>query len=124
MVEQFYFLLAECAMTIRKFIFIFLLFLLPPQTVAGEVLTEDTLWQGEITLSDDLLVPSGVTLSIAPGTTIIINPAESTRIDPEYISHYSEIVVRGSLRVDGTALEPVSFQLGKTGEGDDRWAGI
>ena len=108
----------------RKFIFIFLLCLLPPQTVTGEVLTEDTLWQGEVTLSDDLLVPSGITLTIAPGTIIIINPAESTKIDPEYISHYAEILVRGSLRANGTVLQPVSFQLGKTGEGDDRWAGI
>jgi hypothetical protein len=108
----------------RKFIFIFLLCFLPVQTVTGAALTEDTLWQGEVTLSDDLLVPSGVTLTIAAGTTIIINPAESTKIDPEYISHYTEILVRGSLRAEGTVLQPVSFQLAKTGDGDDRWAGI
>ena len=123
-IEQCCFLFTECPMTMRKFIFIFLLCLLPPQTVTAEVLTEDTLWQGEVTLSEDLLVPSGVTLTIAAGTTIIINPAESTKIDPEYISHYTEILVRGSLRADGTVLQPVSFQLAKTGEGDDRWAGI
>ena len=108
----------------RKYILIFLLCLLPVQTVTGEVLTEDTLWQGEVTLSDDLLVPTGVTLTIAAGTIIIINPAESTRIDPEYISHYTEILVRGSLRAEGTVLQPISFRLAKTGEGDDRWAGI
>jgi hypothetical protein len=118
------FLYTECAMTMRKFIFIFLLCLLPAQTATGEVLTEDTIWQGEVTLSDDLLVPSGVTLTITAGTTIIINPAESTKIDPEYISHYTEILVRGSLRAEGTVSQPISFHLAKTGEGEDRWAGI
>jgi len=124
MIEQSCFFFAESAMTIRKFFFIFLLCLLPAQAVAGEVLTEDTLWHGEVTLSDDLLVPSGVTLTIEAGTTIIINPAESTKIDPEYLSHYAEILVRGSLRAQGTDLQPVIFKLGKTDEGDDRWAGI
>jgi len=119
-----FFIFAECEVTMRKFIFIFLLCFLPAQTVTGEVLTEDTLWQGEVSLSDDLLVPPGVTLTIAAGTTIIINPAESTKIDPEYISHYTEILVRGSLRSEGNVLQPVSFQLAKKGEGDDRWAGI
>jgi len=85
---------------------------------------KDTLWQGEVTLSDDLLVPSGVTLTIAAGTIIIVNPAESTKIDPEYLSRYTEILVRGSLRAEGTDLQHVSFRLAKTGEGDDRWAGI
>jgi hypothetical protein len=108
----------------RKFIFIFLLCLLPAQTVTGEILTEDTLWQGEVILSDDLLVPSGVTLTIVAGTKIIINPAESTKIDPEYLSHDTEILVRGSLRANGTVLQPISFQLAKTGENNDRWAGI
>ena len=108
----------------RKFVLLFVLCLLSAQAVNGAVLTEDTLWQGEVSLDDDLLVPSGISLTIAAGTTVIINPAESTKIDPEYISHYTEILVRGSLRTEGTASQPVSFRLAKTGEGDDRWAGI
>jgi hypothetical protein len=108
----------------KTFFYIFLLCLLPAQTVAGEALTEDTFWHGEVTLSDDLLVPPGVTLTIAAGTTIIINPAKTTKIDPEYLSHQVEILVRGSLRAEGTELQPILFKLGKTDEGSDRWAGI
>jgi len=123
-IEQCCFFFTECKVTMKTFFYIFLLCLLPAQTVAGEALTEDTFWHGEVTLSDDLLVPSGVTLTIAAGTTIIINPAKSTKIDPEYLSHYLEILVRGSLRAEGTELQPVLFKLGKTDEGTDRWAGI
>lgn len=41
-----------------------------PCWARGAVLTADATWKGEVTLTDDLLVPPGVTLTILPGTVI------------------------------------------------------
>lgn len=94
----------------------------------AEVLTADTVWQGEVNLDDDLLIPAGVTLTVKPGTQVRMSAAESTKIDPEYISHQNEILVRGTLRVEATAEAPANFSLGQgdAGAGGEtpRWAGI
>jgi hypothetical protein len=108
----------------RKFIFILLLCILPTTKAVSAVLTKDTLWQGAVSISDDILVPAGVTLTIAAGTTINVSPAESTKIDPEYLSHYTEILVRGTLRAAGSVLQPITFQLLHTAGSEGRWAGI
>src|SRR5512137_1641041 len=81
---------------------------LSPGLVAAAVLTTDTVWQGEVRLDEDVLVPAGVTLTVAPGTRITVSAAESTKTDPEYLSPLAEITVRGILRVTGTRERPVS----------------
>ncbi|AJE02480.1 right-handed parallel beta-helix repeat-containing protein [Geobacter pickeringii] len=93
----------------------------PPGAVAG-VLTADTVWQGKVTVGEDLLVPAGVTLTVRGGTTVTVTAAESTKTDPEYLSPLTEITVRGRLVVEGTAGAPVVF----SGEGKKagEWAGI
>ncbi len=110
--------------TMRHFFFIFPLCVLSLKTATGAVLVEDTLWQGEVSIKDDILVPTGVTLTIAAGTVITITPAESTKIDPEYLSHSTEMLVRGTLRAQGTITQPISFRLSTEAADDDRWAGI
>lgn len=105
-----------------QFIFCIAL-LLAPLTVQGEVLTEDTLWQGKVEIREDVLVPEGVTLTLAAGTAVRVQAAESTKIDPEYLSHQTEIMVRGTLKILGESNQRVSFSL--SGEADQgRWAGI
>ena len=99
------------------------LFLLFPTFAAAGVITKDTVWQGEVALQDDVLVPAGVTLTIRPGTVVRVAAAESTKTDPEYMSPLTEITVRGTLKVEGTAKSPVLF--GSAGEGKaGNWAGI
>lgn len=92
--------------------------------VQAEVLTGDTVWQGQVHLADDLLIPAGITLTVKAGTVITVSPAESTKIDPEFISHQTEILVRGVLKVQGAADSPVIFTGEKSGDDDARWAGI
>lgn len=96
--------------------------------VAAEVLTEDTVWQGEMTVAEDVVVPAGVTLTVRAGTVVTLQAAENTKIDPEYLSHQTEITVRGALLVEGSAVSPVLFRLAEgspaSDMGDDRWAGI
>lgn len=89
----------------------------------AEVLTTDTVWQGQVHLEDDLLIPAGVTLTVKAGTVVTVSSAESTKIDPEFISHQTEILVRGALKVQGTPDAPVTF-TGEKADDDSRWAGI
>ncbi len=105
------------------FIAIFAFLLGVPRQAPATVLTADTVWKGEIALTEDVLVPAGVTLTIAPGTIIKVSGAESSKTDPEYLSPLVELTVRGVLRADGTLQAPIRFSSAiKMQEGG--WAGI
>ncbi len=110
--------------TLRLAAFMFLVLVAPALPCYAEVLTTDTVWQGQVHLADDLLIPAGITLTVKAGTVITISPAESTKIDPEFISHQTEILVRGVLKVQGNSETPVSFTGEKSVDKDTRWAGI
>jgi parallel beta-helix repeat protein len=102
-------------------IMILVLFLLVPPVARGTVLTSDTVWSGEVSVTEDVLVPAGVKLTITPGTVIRVAPAEMTKTDPEYLSSMTEITVRGALITEGNDESPVVFR----GTGHDiTWAGI
>jgi len=107
---------------LRNFLFIVVLFL-TPSIVTAHVMTSDALWEGEVLISEDILVPEGITLTIKPGTNIKIAPTESTRTDPEYMSPSTEITIRGTLNVLGTKEAPVSFTITRGNESTG-WAGI
>lgn len=92
--------------------------------IAG-VLTGDSVWSGEMVLAGDVLIPAGSALTIEAGTTLYVRPAENTKIDPEYLSPLTELLVRGTLRIAGTAEEPVRFlPLNSPAWEDIAWAGI
>lgn len=96
-----------------------------PAQLQAEVLTADTVWQGQVHLTDDVLVPAGITLTVKEGTIVTVSPAESTKIDPEYLSHQTEILVRGKLNIEGTVNAPATFAPDDSRKDDDtRWAGI
>jgi len=90
---------------------------------AAAVLTVDTVWSGTVTLSEDLLVPSGITLTILPGTAVRVVAAESTKTDPEYLSPLTEITVRGVLKAEGSSAAPIRIG-GVTSGTPGAWAGI
>lgn len=89
----------------------------------ARVLTADTAWSGIITVEEDIVVPEGKTLTIAPGTIIKIAKAENTKTDPEYLSSLTEISVRGKLSAEGTTAAPIEF-LSETPGSPGSWAGI
>lgn len=91
--------------------------------VTAQVLTKDTAWSGTVTIAEDIVVPEGITLTIAPGTIIKIAQAESTKTDPEYLSPLTEITIRGSLRAEGNEAAPIAFLAETTGI-PGNWAGI
>ncbi len=90
---------------------------------AGEILSADTVWRGEVTLDDDLLIPEGVTLTIMPSTVINVQPSDRTRTDPEYLSSMTEITVRGRLDAEGEADSRVVFRVDGT-DAQSQWSGI
>lgn len=89
---------------------------------AGMVIVSDTTWSGDVAVTQDVLVPEGVTLTVAPGAKVLVTPAESTRTDPEFLSPLTEIMVRGTLVTDGKEDRPVSFA--PAGGARQSWAGI
>lgn len=107
----------------RVFWLALLLLSLSENSAVALVLTEDTLWQGELRMEEDVLVPAGVTLTIAAGTRVLVQPAENTKIDPEYLSHQTELLVRGRLLVKGGEEGRVAF-LADGEPAPSRWAGI
>ena len=101
---------------------------LPPapqrQELSG-VISSDLTLRGEVLLTGDLLILPGRTLTLQPGTTVRVRKSESTKIDPEYLSSSTEILVRGRLQAAGTAGAPISFLPETPGNaGEVVWAGI
>ncbi|HYW78608.1 MAG TPA: hypothetical protein VE890_03490, partial [Thermoguttaceae bacterium] len=74
----------------------------PMTEVSGELLGTDTVFSGVVHVTGDLLVPAGHTLSIQPGTLVLI---DGTDPSPSGI----DIDVEGTIRSLGTALSPVTF---------------
>lgn len=86
---------------------------------------ENLIWEGTVTMSGDVLILAEGSLTIRPGTQINVLPAEGTKIDPEYLSSQTELLVRGKLEILGTADAPVRFVLIKQNDMDEiAWSGI
>ena len=100
--------------------------LLFPAFTGGEVLTSDTVWSEEILVSDDIVVPEGITLTVLAETVVRVLPSDSTKIDPEYVSLRTEITIPGTLNIQGEADAVVSFSMGENDnkEMPDPWTGI
>ncbi len=89
------------------------------------VLQGTTVVGGYVIITADLLVPVGSTLIIKAGTTLLVRNSESTKIDPEYLSSQTEILIRGSLIVDGRDDAKISFMPETpVAAGEVAWAGI
>jgi len=94
-----------------------------PREYAG-TLVGKTRWSGEVVIGDDVLIPAGSTLVIAPGTRVRVRPTQSTKIEPEQLSSATELLVRGRLESRGTPQEPVVFVIDGAFDAPVAWAGI
>ncbi len=64
-----------------------------------QYLTEDTVWmakEGPYRVTDELMIPSGITLKIMPGITVFFDPT-------------AKMVIQGRLVAEGTEYEPIRF---------------
>jgi hypothetical protein len=97
--------------------------------VSGE-LTSDAIWEGDVLLQGDVVVPEGRTLRLRAGTTLSFAPRprwscavfrsapEGYPIEASSRDH-CDLVVFGRLEVDGSTERPVVL-----GRPEDRWGGI
>lgn len=79
-----------------------------PAEVEG-VITKDAAWSGRVLVVGDVLVPEGVTLTIGPDTVVMFAPSDSSKIEPMFLSMQTELLVRGTLAVNGRRDGPVRF---------------
>ncbi len=77
----------------------------------GEI-TVSTSWEGVIRLTGTVIIREGVTVTVDPGTEILVQPDIG-----------AEIIVRGRLFVRGTSRRPVVFAAAG-GCPAGRWGGI
>jgi hypothetical protein len=71
----------------------------------GGTIAADTTWQGNIWVTSSVFVPAGVTLTIAPGTTIRFKHYRGYTDAGARLS----MQVEGTLKAVGTASEPIWF---------------
>ncbi|HQP95156.1 MAG TPA: PKD domain-containing protein [Myxococcota bacterium] len=75
------------------------------QYIGGTVTT--TTWTGTIVVTGDITVPTGETLTVAPGTTVLFTYVDA---NVDSIGDF-DITVNGTLIVDGTEAKPVLFTV-------------
>ena len=100
-----------------------LVFVLSPAALAikaGGIISGSTSWKGDVLVTSGVLVEKGAALTIAPGTTVRVKTAVTSKTDPEFLSPFTEITVRGRLNAEGTPKNPISFISADGG----KWAGI
>lgn len=114
--------MATCVKTIHgAFVLGVLALLGTPASLAGEQpevptavsnpLAADATWRGRVTVSVQLSIPAGVTLTILPGTEIGFEPGAG-------------LLVPGILRAEGTAELPIVFKAVTAEAAPGSWAGI
>ena len=97
--------------------------------LTGHTVPASTTWSGEIYLIGDVVIPSGVTVTINPGTVINFRP-DTDVYESGLDTNISEIVVQngGSLNASGNIQNPIIFQSSFRADGTDPsgegWTGI
>ena len=94
------------------------------QTINGYTLTQNEIWSGTILLKGDIVVPSGITLTINPGT--IINIYNGTPVYNGGISNNGAIdfVIYGNLIINGTYQNIVQLKSLASTPTNFEWDGI
>ena len=93
---------------------------------SGTLATTQTWGPGTIIVNGDVTVPDNVTLTIEPGTTILV-VYDFDKLESGNSTTSSEIIVQGTLLAQGTSTDSILFlassvQLGTPQPGD--WKGI
>lgn len=81
---------------------------LPVRTISGILRPSQANWSGVYHVTGDLTIPAGITLTLAPGTLVLLDGVASG-------SNGADIDVQGSLQSLGTAAAPVTFTAYATG---------
>ena len=100
---------------------------LPPGSVAGP-LEQDQRWGGRILVKGDVIVPAGITLTLAPGTVLRFSPVPIHHVEerrtrrgetsPVHDRNKCCVMVFGRLIVEGSPQAPVELGAGS------EWGGL
>jgi len=88
-----------------------------PFIVSGS-LVRNTVWSGSILVKDTVTVPSGVTLTVRPGTRVMFKAIRGYR-NPEY---RRSLRVEGRILAKGTAEQPIYFTSAETTPCNGDWS--
>ena len=88
--------------------------------LTGHTVPKTTTWSGEIYLIGDVVIPSGVTLTIDPETVINFRPGTDV-YESGLDTNISEIVIQngGTLIANGSIQDPIIFQSSFRADGTD-----
>ena len=92
------------------------------QTTSGTLAGNET-WSGTVTLTGDVTVPVGVTLTINPGTEVVF-PAGSDDTGGGEESGLTELIVNGSLSALGIETSKITFKSDALLPDKGDWGGI
>lgn len=87
------------------------------------VISSDTIWNTNLLLTGDVTVPAGVTLTIENGVTIFA-AADSDDQNGGKWTDKTELIVFGTLLVNGNEAAPVYFTSDATDKAPGNWGGI
>jgi len=106
---------------------------LKEQEVGLYTIMKDTVWQGRIRITGDVLVNEGATLTILPGTVIRFDTIEPKledgggrnikSLDSPYFPG-AELIIRGRLLAVGTADQPIIFTSSDIAAKPGSWGAI
>ncbi|MFZ5446697.1 MAG: hypothetical protein ACOZQL_42310 [Myxococcota bacterium] len=94
--------------------------LLTASVASAQVISTNTTWSSNQALSGDVRVEPGVTLTINAGVTVTAAASDAANLGTD--SARVELIVRGTLVVNGTAGAPVTFT--SAGSGAGAWTGL
>jgi len=92
-------------------------------------LEKDTTWSGQILVKGDVYVPPGITLTIAPGTTVSFQKIDEKSdrnmfgIDSPYYPQ-AELIIRGKLIAKGTPQDNIVFTSAEIKPETSDWGAI
>ncbi|MGV3531973.1 MAG: CotH kinase family protein, partial [Chthoniobacteraceae bacterium] len=87
-----------------------------PAAVSGTLPAGETVWSGLVSMTGDVTVPTGSTLTIRPGTRVLVDGTSAPGN-----SNGARIIVNGTLAANGTAAQPISITASDPGS---RWGQI
>lgn len=89
----------------------------PSIYLEDQVISTDTVWQGDVHIRGLVTVKKGVLLEIRPGTRVIFEPLDR---DGDGIGD-GELLVEGSLKAIGTAKQPILMTSGAKNPQPQDW---
>ncbi|HEX2749677.1 MAG TPA: lamin tail domain-containing protein [Verrucomicrobiales bacterium] len=89
--------------------------------VSGTLPAGTTTWSGVVRVTGDVTVPAGATLSIQPGTVVLMTGTPYVQGTASIDTGGADLIVNGELQAAGTLASPISFTCSNPA---NRWGEI